>query len=141
MPSPEDDPNERTSTRSGSPGPGPSLTERDSLTRAPVFPSGPAASAAFPATPEGARSARRYAVAHLAAEGFPSSSEISGTVALLVGELAANAARHGRVPGHVPDRAPSRGFRLRLAVAPDRGGVRIEVTDASPALPPPVPRL
>ncbi|WP_323380082.1 ATP-binding protein, partial [Streptomyces alkaliphilus] len=85
----------------------------------------------FPATPEGARSARRYAVAHLAAEGFPSSSEISGTVALLVGELAANAARHGRVPGH----APSRGFRLRLAVAPDRGGVRIEVTDASPALP------
>ncbi|MCE7080055.1 ATP-binding protein [Streptomyces sp. ST2-7A] len=78
---------------------------------------------------------------HLAAEGFPASSEVSGTVALLVGELAANAARHGRVSGHVPDRVPSHEFRLRLAVAPDRGGVRIEVIDASPALPPTVPRL
>ncbi|WP_461110202.1 ATP-binding protein [Streptomyces calidiresistens] len=102
-----------------------------------MFPSRPAASAAFPATPEGARSARRYAVGHLAAEGFPPSSEVSGTVALLVGELAANAARHARVPG----RAPGHGFRLRLVLVQDRGGVRIEVTDASPVLPPPVPGL
>lgn len=65
--------------------------------------------------------------------GHPPASDVSCAVALVVGELAANAVRHGRVPG--------RDFGLRLALDPTAGLVRVEVTDAAsekrlPATPP-----
>lgn len=66
-------------------------------------------------TARGARLARILATERLRDWGIPSED-----IPLVVGELAANAARHGRVPG--------RDFRLSLTV---RGGtLRIEVTDA-----------
>ncbi|NJP99091.1 hypothetical protein HCK00_00550 [Streptomyces sp. PLAI1-29] len=66
--------------------------------------------------------------------GHPPSTDVSCAVALVVGELAANAVRHGRVPG--------RDFRLQLRLDEAAGLVRIEVTDAAgarrlPATPPP----
>ncbi len=66
-------------------------------------------------TRRGARLARLLAAAHLADLGLPSDS-----AAHVVGELAANAALHGRVPG--------RDFRLSLTVRDDKR-VRVEVTD------------
>ncbi|WP_420802369.1 ATP-binding protein [Streptomyces taklimakanensis] len=60
--------------------------------------------------------------------GWPPESEDSCTVALLVGELTANAVRHGRVPG--------RDFRLRLTYEAPAGTVRVEVSDASSDRPP-----
>ncbi|MPY62493.1 ATP-binding protein [Streptomyces spongiae] len=51
------------------------------------------------------------------------------TVALVVGELAANAVQHGRVPG--------RDFGLRLALDAAAGLVRVEVADAASAKQPP----
>jgi anti-sigma regulatory factor (Ser/Thr protein kinase) len=62
--------------------------------------------------------------------GFPPASETSCTVALVVGELAANAVRHGRVPG--------RDFGLRLALDAAAALIRIEVADAATAKRPPV---
>ena len=61
--------------------------------------------------------------------GFPSASDVSCAVALVVGELAANAVQHGRVPG--------RDFCLRLALDQESGLVRIEVDDAAAAKRPP----
>jgi anti-sigma regulatory factor (Ser/Thr protein kinase) len=61
--------------------------------------------------------------------GHPQASDVSCTVALVVGELAANAVRHGRVPGH--------DFGLRLALDAAAGLVRIEVADAAAAKRPP----
>ena len=55
---------------------------------------------------------------------------MSCTVALVVGELAANAVRHGRVPGH--------DFGLRLTLDAVAGLVRVEVADAAAAKRPPV---
>lgn len=80
--------------------------------------------ARFPATPQGARLARRVAVRWMEGWGRPPESDASCAVALVVGELAANAVQHGRVPG--------RGFSLRLA---SEGAlvVRIEVADAASA--------
>ncbi|MEV0787224.1 ATP-binding protein [Streptomyces sp. NPDC050423] len=66
-------------------------------------------------TRRGARLARLLAVAHLDLWGLPSES-----AAHIVGELAANATVHGRVPG--------RDFQLRLTVHAD-ARLRIEVTD------------
>ena len=68
--------------------------------------------------------------------GYPPVSDASCTVALIVGELAANAVQHGRVPGH--------DFLLRLALDHESGLIRIEVTDAAttkrpPAAPPSSP--
>ncbi len=65
--------------------------------------------------------------------GYPPETDASCAVALVVGELAANAVRHGRVPG--------RDFGLRLALDTAAGLVRIEVADAAstkrpPAAPP-----
>ena len=57
--------------------------------------------------------------------GYPPESDASCTVALVVGELAANAVQHGRVPG--------RDFGLRLALDAAAGLVRIEVADAASA--------
>ncbi|MFF7233716.1 ATP-binding protein [Streptomyces sioyaensis] len=78
----------------------------------------------FSATRRGARLARRLAVQQLDAWGFPYGGEVSDSVALIVGELAANAATHGRVPG--------RDFELRLMELPGSarpGTLRIEVAD------------
>lgn len=65
-------------------------------------------------TPRGARLARLLATEQLRTWGLP-----SHPAGLLVGELAANAVIHGRVPG--------RDFRLLLYVV--GGTLRIEVTD------------
>ncbi|WP_371678092.1 ATP-binding protein [Streptomyces sp. NBC_01276] len=69
----------------------------------------------LPATPRGARQARLLAVGQVLAWGLD-----GGPVGLVVGELAANAVTHGRVPG--------RDFQVALGLA---GRVlRIEVVDA-----------
>ncbi|MER5934161.1 ATP-binding protein [Streptomyces sp. NPDC002054] len=78
----------------------------------------------FSATRRGARLARRLAQAQLELWGVPYGSGLSEDVGLVVGELAANAVLHGRVPG--------RDFELLLAYDGDGGGksVRVEVVDA-----------
>ncbi|WP_078067612.1 ATP-binding protein [Streptomyces jeddahensis] len=80
----------------------------------------------FTSTARGARLARRLASQRLDAWGWPYGSGVNDAVTLIVAELAANAVRHGRVPG--------RDFRLRLTATP--GVVRIEVTDARGGQPP-----
>ncbi|MFJ4621952.1 ATP-binding protein [Streptomyces sp. NPDC088812] len=85
----------------------------------------------LPATPGGARRARRLAAGQLDAWGWPHATDANGTVALLVAELATNAVRHGRENG--------RDFRLRLTLHPEDATLRIEVTDARPAHRPPTP--
>ncbi|MEV3913178.1 ATP-binding protein [Streptomyces canus] len=90
--------------------------------------------AQFASSPRGARLARQLAVRCLEEWGYPSASDASCAVALVVAELAANAVRHGRVPG--------RDFGLRLALDAAAGLVRVEVADAAsakrpPAVPPP----
>ncbi|WP_307808166.1 ATP-binding protein [Streptomyces oryzae] len=67
-------------------------------------------------TRRGARLARLLTVAELSSRGLPTE-----TAAQVVGELAANAALHGRVPG--------RSFRLRVRTADAPGVLRVEVTD------------
>ncbi|MFJ9340269.1 ATP-binding protein [Streptomyces sp. NPDC101733] len=68
----------------------------------------------LPATPRGARQARLLVVEQVAAWGLPTDG-----AGLVVGELAANAVTHGRVPG--------RGFQVALSLV---GKVlRIEVMD------------
>ncbi|MET8676639.1 ATP-binding protein [Streptomyces sp. NPDC004647] len=79
----------------------------------------------FSSTPRGARLARLMAAQQLDAWGWPYDSGTSHTAALLVAELAANAATHGRLPG--------RDFQLRLTVGPGLllpATLRIEVADA-----------
>jgi len=70
-------------------------------------------------TPRGARLARRLVAHRLDAWGYPYGSEINDTVTAIAAELAANAVRHGRVPG--------RDFRVRLTEA--ERVLRIEVAD------------
>ncbi|MDX2540493.1 ATP-binding protein [Streptomyces sp. WI04-05B] len=82
------------------------------------------------ATPRGARLARYLAVGQLDAWGIPYGSDVSEVVAVIVGELAANAVTHGRVPG--------RDFELRLVLV--TGSVRVEVTDSRSGPRPPGPR-
>ncbi|AOR37162.1 hypothetical protein BFF78_18320 [Streptomyces fodineus] len=74
------------------------------------------------ATPLGARLARRLTSHQLTTWGYPHDSDQNCTAQLLVAELAANAVTHGRVPG--------RDFELRLRLLPEKGTVRIEVSDA-----------
>ncbi|MFJ4617487.1 ATP-binding protein [Streptomyces sp. NPDC088812] len=93
----------------------------------------PACSAGFAATPRGAQVARLLAVRWMEEWGHPPVSDASCAVALVVGELAANAVRHGRVPG--------RDAHLRMFFDTTAGLVRIEVADAvaghhPPAVPP-----
>ncbi|MFF6972685.1 ATP-binding protein [Streptomyces tsukubensis] len=78
--------------------------------------------------PRGAHLALRLAVRVLEEWGHPPASDGSCTVALLVAELAANAVRHGRVPGL--------DFRLRLTSDARRRLIRIEAGDASSDWPP-----
>ncbi|MFF9122729.1 ATP-binding protein [Streptomyces sp. NPDC014889] len=84
--------------------------------------------AQFAATPRGARLARRLAVRQIEEWGYPPDSDTSCTIALVVGELVANAVRHGRAPGH--------DFALRLALDAATGVMRVEVADASAKRPP-----
>lgn len=87
----------------------------------------------FTSSPRGAQLARRLAVKRLERWGQPPESDTSCTVALLVGELTANAVCHGRVPG--------REFALALSYDISTGLLRIEVADASPVRPPAHPAL
>ncbi|NUP20350.1 MAG: ATP-binding protein [Streptomyces sp.] len=83
----------------------------------------------FSATRRGARLARRLATHRLDLWGVPYGTPASDTVALVVAELAANAALHGRVPG--------RDFELRLRYDRAADVVRVEVSDTHPRLPEP----
>ncbi|WP_240436650.1 ATP-binding protein [Streptomyces sporangiiformans] len=88
-----------------------------------------ALTAQFALSPRGSRLARRRAVRRMEVWGYPPESDASCAVALVVGELAANAVQHGRVPG--------RDFRLGLGLDEVAGLVRIEVVDAATAKRPP----
>ncbi|WP_244328904.1 ATP-binding protein [Streptomyces marokkonensis] len=79
--------------------------------------------AQFASTPRGARLARRLSVRWMEEWGHPPESDAACAVALVVGELAANAVQHGRVPG--------RDFRLGLVHDEPSGLVRVEVADAA----------
>lgn len=89
----------------------------------------------FTSTPRGARLARRLVAHRLHEWGHPYGTTINDTVTLVTAELAANAVRHGHVPG--------RDFHLRLTVNTDATTIRIEVTDTrterTPALTTPTP--
>ena len=83
----------------------------------------------FSSTPRGARLARHLVLHELGAWGVPHGSEASDTAALLVGELAANAVTHGRVPG--------RDFEVTVTLLGRT--LRIEVSDTRGELRPPAP--
>ncbi|MCW5250588.1 ATP-binding protein [Streptomyces sp. SHP 1-2] len=94
-----------------------------------VAPHPPATASAFTqrfsSTPRGARLARRLALHQLDAWGVPHGSPASDTAALLVGELAANAVTHGRVPGRDFELAVRLlGRTLRIEVSDTRGECR-----------------
>ncbi|MFJ7771756.1 ATP-binding protein [Streptomyces sp. NPDC097107] len=74
----------------------------------------------FSATPRGARLARRLASHQLDRWGWPYRTPVHDAVELVVGELAANAVTHGRLPG--------RDAELRLA-HDGAGRVLVEVSD------------
>ncbi|MFE7388618.1 ATP-binding protein [Streptomyces sp. NPDC057582] len=74
----------------------------------------------FSSTPRGARLARHLAGERLDAWGIPYGSDVHDVLTLIVGELSANAVRHGRVLG--------RDFRLRLSA--EGATLRLEVTDS-----------
>ncbi|MEU5109416.1 ATP-binding protein [Streptomyces sp. NPDC021354] len=82
----------------------------------------------FTSSRHGARLARRLVVRRLEEWGIPRDSDASYGIALLAGELTANAVSHGHVPG--------RNFHFRLTVQPAPGArrtpitARIEVSDA-----------
>ncbi|MGV9340392.1 ATP-binding protein [Streptomyces sp. NPDC003688] len=75
----------------------------------------------FTSTPRGARLARHLAAVRLHAWDVPYGTDAHDAVVLIVGELTANAVRHGHVPG--------RDFQLGLRVLPGSRTVRVEVTD------------
>ncbi|WP_055691075.1 ATP-binding protein [Streptomyces prasinus] len=87
----------------------------------------------FPATAHGAHTARHAAERWLAAQQGrpePAADDSTATASLLIAELTANAALHGRVRG--------RNARLALTLTP--ATLRIEVTDArGERLPAPTP--
>ncbi|MDX3230164.1 ATP-binding protein [Streptomyces sp. ME19-01-6] len=83
----------------------------------------------FSSTPLGARLARRLTLHQLDSWNIPHGTKLSDTTALIVAELAANAATHGRVPG--------RDFELRLTLT--RAVLRIEVSDTRGEKRPPCP--
>lgn len=84
----------------------------------------------FSSSPLGARLARHLAVHRLHDWGIPYGTDASDTAAVLVAELAANAATHGRVPG--------RDFELTLILTPD-GRLSIDVSDTRGERRPPHP--
>jgi anti-sigma regulatory factor (Ser/Thr protein kinase) len=80
-------------------------------------------------TRRGAHLARLLSITELQSWGAP--QDLTERAALVVTELAANAALHGRAPG--------RCFRLTLAFDPSPGRLRVEVTDARGDLRPQLP--
>ncbi|MFI1027029.1 ATP-binding protein [Streptomyces sp. NPDC020951] len=85
----------------------------------------------FSSTPRGARLARCLAANRLDAWGVPYDTYRHDAIVLVLAELAANAVRHGHVPG--------RDFHLRLRVIAHTQTVRIEVTDTRAERVPPRP--
>jgi anti-sigma regulatory factor (Ser/Thr protein kinase) len=85
----------------------------------------------FTSTPRGARLARRLAANRLDAWGIPYGTDTHEEIVLVLGELTANAVRHGHVP--------SRDFHLLLYVGEPARTVRIEVTDTRTEHTPPEP--
>ncbi|MEV5952510.1 ATP-binding protein [Streptomyces sp. NPDC051987] len=83
----------------------------------------------FTSTPRGARLARRLAAHRLDTWGIPYGTGPHEDVVLVLGELTANAVRHGHVP--------SRDFHLLLQVSAPAHTVRIEVTDTRSECTPP----
>ncbi|MGW5325542.1 ATP-binding protein [Streptomyces sp. NPDC004014] len=75
----------------------------------------------FTSSPRGARLARRLASCQMDAWGWHPGTPPHDAVELIVGELAANAVTHGRVPG--------RDAALRLSRRDGEGRIRIEVSD------------
>ncbi|MFE1200884.1 ATP-binding protein [Streptomyces sp. NPDC058762] len=86
----------------------------------------------FTSTPRGARLARRLAAHRLDAWGIPYGTRAHEEIVLVLGELTANAVRHGHVPG--------RDFHLILYVLASSGRVRVEVTDGRAERTPPDPQ-
>ncbi|MFJ9639927.1 ATP-binding protein [Streptomyces sp. NPDC101178] len=76
----------------------------------------------FPSTPQGAQEARHAVVRQLGQWGFGPMADVSCAVALVVAELAANAVRHGSLPG--------REFAVRVDYEGAASRFRIEVSDA-----------
>ncbi|MFH9353756.1 ATP-binding protein [Kitasatospora sp. NPDC017646] len=81
----------------------------------------------FSSTPRGARLARRLVSHRLDDWGYGYDSPLNDTLSLITAELAANAVRHGRVPG--------RDFAVRLAEHPDT--LRVKVSDTRAERTPP----
>ncbi|NSL43070.1 ATP-binding protein [Streptomyces sp. 8P21H-1] len=86
----------------------------------------------FTSTPRGARLARRLAAHRLDSWDIPYGTRPHEEVVLVLGELTANAVRHGHVPG--------RDFHLLLRVGAPARTVRVEVTDTRGDRTPPDPR-
>ncbi|WP_329024112.1 ATP-binding protein [Streptomyces sp. NBC_00690] len=80
----------------------------------------------FTSSPLGARLARHLASYRLQDWGVPAGSAVGDIAALLIAELAANAATHGRVPGA--------DFELELSLTPEL--LRIDVSDSHARRPP-----
>ncbi|MEU5219088.1 ATP-binding protein [Streptomyces sp. NPDC020807] len=86
----------------------------------------------FTSTPRGARLARRLVAVRLDEWGVPYGTRAHDAVTLVAAELAANAVRHGHVPG--------RDFQLLLRVTDGPPAVaRVEVTDTRAERVPPRP--
>ncbi|MDT0614330.1 ATP-binding protein [Streptomyces lancefieldiae] len=85
----------------------------------------------FTSTPRGARLARRLAAHRLDAWGIPYGTGPHEEIVLVVGELTANAVRHGHVTG--------RDFHLLQRLSAPARTVRIEVTDTRTERTPPGP--
>lgn len=85
----------------------------------------------FTSTSRGARLARRLAAHRLDTWGIPYGTGPHEEVVLVLGELTANAVRHGHVPG--------RDFHLLLQVCAPTRTARIEVTDTRTERTPPDP--
>ncbi|MGW7168838.1 ATP-binding protein [Streptomyces sp. NPDC054884] len=85
----------------------------------------------FTSTPRGARLARRLAGHRLDTWGIPYGTGPHEEIVLVLGELTANAVRHGHVP--------SRDFHLLLRASAPARTVRIEITDTRTERMPPEP--
>ncbi|MEU6816060.1 ATP-binding protein [Streptomyces sp. NPDC046860] len=86
----------------------------------------------FTSTARGARLARRLVAIRLHEYGVPYGTDAHDDIVLITAELAANAVRHGHVPG--------RDFHVRLSLtAPPSRTARIEVSDTKGERMPPRP--
>ncbi|MFE7815795.1 ATP-binding protein [Streptomyces sp. NPDC057433] len=93
----------------------------------------------FGSARRGARPARHLAVRQLHAWGVPHGTDVSDAVASVVGELAANAVTHGRVPGRDVEWALTRlADRLLVEVADTRTGPPCPPDPGGAGAPPPL---